>query len=228
MLKISCYALGNIMTEPRSKKEAEENFGLSKTAISYLAELEVEMRTGRRKDIWTKQIEKGRLVEEDSITLYSEVTGAFCLKNETRFENEWIKGIPDIILRDEVIDIKSSWDAFSFPHPWTYTLDKMYYWQLQGYMMLTEKQKATLAYTLVNAPLEMVDREQNFLMNRLSIDPDEEVFINTREIAERKLMFDDIPKEQRVFTYAIDRDDKDIEKIKIKVEQARKFWDLRL
>ena len=50
---------------------------------------------------------------------------------------------PDI-LSDQLIDIKSSWDFTTFPMHQQSLPSKDYYWQMQGYMMLTEKRYARL------------------------------------------------------------------------------------
>jgi hypothetical protein len=63
-------------------------------------------------------------------------------------------GTPDLIINDLVIDMKASWDCFTFPLFDT-DIDKAYWMQLQGYMALTGKRSARLVYTLQNTPEEL-------------------------------------------------------------------------
>ena len=64
--KIRCSALGNLMTEP--KAAADKAIGaLSATAKTSLLEVYVKEIYGREKDIQTKPMKKGTLVEDDSI-----------------------------------------------------------------------------------------------------------------------------------------------------------------
>ena len=89
--------------------------GLSETVKNYLLEHWIEENLGRITDVSNKFIEKGLAVEEDSITLLSQVTGEFFKKNIDRFENDYLTGTPDIITEDGIIiDIKSSWSLLTF------------------------------------------------------------------------------------------------------------------
>lgn len=131
------------MVEPRSKNEL-----LSETTKKYLREVMIYEKYGRKKDISNKYIEKGLAVEEDAITLYSRFTKVFYKKNEKQLKNEQITGTPDLYEGDNIesasliLDIKSSWDIFTFFNSKLDALNKDYYWQLQGYMALTGATKA--------------------------------------------------------------------------------------
>lgn len=197
-----------------------DNPELSKTTISYLAELETEARTGRRKEITTKQMEKGIFAEEESITLLCEVTGNFYVKNEQHFENDWLTGTPDIVT-EVVRDVKTSWDVFTFPHRWTYTLDPGYEYQLQGYLDLTGLDTAYLDYCLVDAPDFLIEKEKKYMMYNQNIPASE--MDRMLEKVERNMRYEDIPSEDRVFTIEIKRDDKIINEIHHRVELCRKF-----
>lgn len=148
--KIRCSAIGQIMTEPRSKSET-----LSQTCISYLEQWVKEQLYNTKKQINSKYLTKGQEVEVEAIEYYSEVKNlGFVLKNQDHFENEFITGTPDLITGDTVYDFKSSWDCFTFPLFET-KVDKNYECQLQGYMNLTGLKKAKLVYTLQNTPEEL-------------------------------------------------------------------------
>lgn len=136
------------MTDPKSKSDE-----FSKTAISTAIQSAVGMKYGKfPKEIQTDAIRKGLGVEEDSITWLSMVDREAYVKNETKFENDWITGTPDIINGDTVIDIKSSFDIFTFYNAKFDSVSKDYWWQLQAYMALTGCKHARLVYVLCDTP----------------------------------------------------------------------------
>ena len=136
------------MTNDRSGK------GMGETAKSYVKDWLREQIYGHPKEIKSKYLLKGRLLEDEAIRFYIESTGSpFLLKNDERFENDFFTGEPDVI--DEVIyDFKNSWDAYTFPL-FDEQPDKGYYAQLQGYMALTGLKKAKLVHVLLSTPEEI-------------------------------------------------------------------------
>ncbi len=208
-MKFRCSKLGSIMTPPKAKKDI-----LSKTCTSYLDELWISLKYGREKDIINKYVQKGIDVEEDSITLYTNVTGRFLVKNEQRFENEYITGTPDIIT-DRVVDIKSNWDIWTFDKA---EMTRDYYWQLMGYMWLTGKKKATLAYCLVDAPEDLIHDELRRLSWRMGmIDTQDPLYVEAEEKVKMNMTFGDIPEEERVKEYHLEYNLDDIEKLKAQI-----------
>ena len=138
-----------MMTNDRSGKSMGE------TAKSYVKDWVREQIYGHPKDIKSKYINKGRLLEDEAIRFYVESTGSvFLLKNDERFENDFFTGEPDVIDGDTIYDFKNSWDAYTFPlfddQP-----DKGYYAQLQGYMALTGAKHAKLVHVLLSTPEEI-------------------------------------------------------------------------
>ena len=131
------------MTEPKSKKDRDAG-NLSETAKTHLIDLFVANEYKRNTDIFNKYVNKGLMVEEDSITLYSMVKKRFFYKNTERLENDFINGEPDLFIgkdinsADAIIDIKSSWDLYTFMRvKYSKVINENYWCQLQGYMWLT-------------------------------------------------------------------------------------------
>lgn len=139
---------GKLATNPRSKGEV-----LSQTTKSYLEEWLKSEIYGIKKQIKSKYLDKGNAVEDAAIEYAAKELGwLFAEKNEEFFEDEYFCGTPDVILDDIIIDIKSSWDCFSFPL-FDHDIPNMdYFYQLQVYMHLTGKMKAQLCYVLMNTP----------------------------------------------------------------------------
>jgi hypothetical protein len=149
--KIRASAVSQIMTNPRSKSEI-----LSQTCKSYLQTWLKEQLYQTKKTIQSKYLVKGTEVEDIAIDYYSEFKGlGFVLKNQDYFENDYMKGTPDLLPDlDTVYEFKSSWDCFTFPLFET-DIDKSYWMQTQVYMHLTSRKKAVLVYTLQNTPDEL-------------------------------------------------------------------------
>jgi len=183
--KIRASAAGKIMTKPRSKSEV-----LSKTTKSYLEEWTKEQIYGVRKNIKSKYLTKGIEVEDDAIDYAAESLGwLFAKKNEDFFADDFFCGTPDVILEDTIIDIKSSWDCFSFPLFYKNNPSKDYYYQLQTYMHLTGRKKAQLVYVLMNTPEQLTFEDSHdyseisskYRIKSFDIDYSEEVIYEMQE-----------------------------------------------
>jgi len=205
------------MATPRSKGEL-----LSQTAKSYIHELVLQEKYGVSKEFSSRYTDKGNAVEEESINLVNEVLDVkFIYKNDEYFENDWIKGTPDVNTEDVLLDVKSSWDATTFPFFDTEIPNKDYFYQLQGYMWLTGKTQSMLCYCLVDTPLDMVEDEIRRAHWKLhKIDED----LDLREEVESKHQFSHIPKNRRVKVFYVQKDEQVIEQIKEKIELAREYY----
>ena len=229
--KIRCSVLGNLMTE--TKAAADKAIGaLSATAKTSLLEVYVKEIYGREKEIQTKPMKKGTLVEDDSITTLSMYDGKIYQKNEIRYENEFITGTPDIV-DGKVVDIKSSYDLWTFLANIDSKIDKGYWWQLQGYMWLTGLKKAELVYVLSNMPEEMILQEKYYLLKRMNVISEESPeYIKAAAELEKRLKFDDIPVNQRVIKFSFGIDEAALDFIESKVKAARieleRFHNLRI
>jgi hypothetical protein len=206
------------MTSPRSKSEI-----LSQTAKTYVEEQVLLAKYGIVKTFNSRYTDKGNLVEDESIKLASEVLElGFILKNDEHFSNDWVTGTPDVNTASLILDVKSSWDATTFPFFATEIPTKDYFFQLQGYLWLTNKTKALLVYCLVNTPLDMVQdeiRRAHWNANLLteSLDLIDEV--------QKRHNFDHIPDNRRVKVFEVERDDEVIEQIKERVELCREYYE---
>lgn len=198
MLKIRASSLAEIMTDPKGKDETL-SVG-AKTAITKQAK---EFIYGFDERFSNKYTEKGILVEDHSIELLNSVMFSNYQKNTERKTNEWLTGEADIVIPDQIIDIKSSWSLATFPALSSQGEDKTYEWQLRAYMWLWDLDYAHIAYCLVNTPDHLVGFEDKKLHQVEHINP-----------------------ELRVTVVKYVRDKALEDKIKFKVDEARKFYDL--
>lgn len=153
--KIRASAAGKVMTNPRKKEDL-----ISKTTQSYVEEWLKSQIYGYDKEINSKYIDKGNMLEGYAIDQVIDwLDLQMVVKNEDTFEDEFFTGTPDILLPDEVIDIKNSWDCFTFPLFEDEIPTPGYYYQLQVYMHLTKRKKARLVYCLLDTPEDIAPYE---------------------------------------------------------------------
>ena len=223
-IKFRCSSLGALMTESRSKSGI-----LSETCKSELIKVFINEKYGRSKSIQNKYLEKGIAQEEDSITLYSKFKKNYFVNNKARMSNEFITGEWDILKNEIVTDIKTSWDIFSFFKAKNETLNKDYYFQLHGYMSLTGAKSATLAYCLVNTPLNLIEQEKKNLWFKLNCPDLESIeYLAGCEEIERLSIYEDIPVNERVFEIEIERNEETIEAINKRVLECREWMNINL
>lgn len=216
MYKANCSALGAIMTNGRKAGE------LGETCKTEVRNAWIKDTFGRRPLAFSKEMKKGNECEEDSLTLFTKVTGQLVIKNELRLENEWIKGYPDATTKDAVIEIKTPWDLFTYAKA---DFDKGYEWQIRGYMMLTGLDHATLAYCLVNAPNSILSDElyrMQWSFKDGDSNPDYDI---AADQLTKNLTFDDIPEKLRVKQFHIERDLLIEGQIKERIEQCREYYE---
>jgi len=132
----------------------------AKTAIEKIAK---EFIYGYDEEISSKYMEKGILVEDQSIALYNEVFFTNHQKNTVRMSNLWITGECDIFSPEKIIDIKSCWSLATFPATANAGKNTDYEWQGRAYMWLWNVDQFEIAYCLVNTPDELIGYEQQEL-----------------------------------------------------------------
>lgn len=195
MIKIRASALGEIMTDAKEKNEP-----LSKGAKTALEKMAKEFVYGFNEVVTGKYMDKGIIVEDQSISLYNSVFFTDYKKNTERKTNDWITGECDIFTGYKIIDIKSAWSLATFPATARAGMDKDYEWQVRAYMMLWDVDHAEIAYCMVNTPDELIKYEQEELH-----------------------YVDDIDEALRVTIVPYERDPILEEKIIFKVEAARRY-----
>jgi len=225
-MKIRCSSLGKIMTASRSKSEV-----LSQTAKTYIEELAKEHLFGIKKVFKSRYTDKGNEVEEKAIELTEEVLGfEFLTKNEEYFENDYIKGTPDIITHSLVIDVKSSWSGDTFPFFEIELPNKDYYYQVMGYMWLTGKKNALISYCLINTPEHIIQQETLRLFYSLLKDPKYGLLSEEQimEMAEGEVLsshnFNHIPKDRRVKAFHVEYNEGVVNEMKTRIEHCRTYF----
>lgn len=204
------------MTNPKSKSDL-----LSKTTQSYCESWLKEKLYNREKEFTNKYVQKGIIVEDNSIDVIANQLGyGMLFKNEIKFENDFLTGTPDIITNDKIIDAKSSWDVFTFPL-FDESPNPLYEWQGQGYMNLTDKKKFAVCYVLVDTPEHMIESEMRRYAWSMGYEYDD---LNYGQFY-KKMTYADIPEQYRIKTFEFDYDQTKIDSVQNRVLECREFID---
>ena len=220
---IRSSSLSYLFTEPKSKADKDAG-NMSATAKTHLKQVYIREKYGRSKDIQTRAMTKGLECEYDSILMLSKFNGELYEKNEERFSNQWITGLPDIITTDTVIDVKTCQDIWTFHDKVGESIPDLYYAQIQAYLWLTNRTKGQISYCLTDATDQMVVEEQLYAFRKgnyvTELSPD---FIQKSKEIEKAMTYQDIPLSEKIWTVNIELDQEFIEKIPQKVEKARQY-----
>ncbi len=206
-VKFRASSWGALLTEPR-EKAAKDRGELSETAKKELIKLYNQLKYGRKKDITTKQMDKGKMCEEEAITMVSRLEKKFYRKNQEPLENEWFTGHPDIFSGEtvrtskDISDIKCSWEMDTFTPKLLEPPDKGYEAQLNVYYDLTGADSGSLYYCLVSAPMQILEQEKKSLLWRMDVatelNPD---YIEAAKELEKLMVFEDIDIRERVIRF---------------------------
>lgn len=212
--KFRCSSLGDIMRTPRSKSELISQ--TTKSMLNTVFTLEV---LGKTSEVESKYLEKGLVMEPESIQLYSEYLGRPLKKNDTRYTNKYLSGEPDIVSGDLLVDIKTSWNASTFPLCETIP-NTNYYWQLQGYMELTGLSKSKLVYCLVDTPYYLIEKELWKVRDEIGIiDLPEDIIDSVTS----KHTFNDVPISLRIKEIEVLKDEDGIALLYERIGHCRDY-----
>lgn len=206
---------------------------LSETCKTHLADIYTAVKYGRSEEVHNKYVEKGLLLEEDAITLYSLFTGKFHKKNKQRRCNSFIEGEMDFEDDgDYVNDTKVNWSIFQFIRTVSRPLKPLYVWQVKGYMWLWNKNMARVIYCLLNTPEHLIAREELKLMydmfgtkEQFDYSTEEEKTLYREGCAEirRNHLYEDIPLEEKIRVFEVERNTIDEDRIANRVVECRKY-----
>lgn len=198
-IKFRCSSIGKLMTEPKTLKEGPLSVG----AKTYIRQLAAEEIFGVDFELSSKPMEKGKLVEPAGIALLNSVRDLDLVKNTERRTDDYITGECDLYdaARRRGHDLKCSWSLATFPIASMDCEDKLYEWQMRGYMRLWNADEWEVNYAMVNTPDQLIGFE-----------PQSMHFV------------DHIPEHMRLTTWVIYRDKDKEAAIAEKVQHARAYF----
>lgn len=228
--KIRASAVTDIMADPRLKSET-----ISEGAKTYCKKWLKEELFGRRYFFTSKYTNKGIETEEEALNILVRVLKLpMIYKNEERKFDDFKTGECDFICDGIIYDNKSSYSFDTFPLFET-KLDPKYYGQMQVYMSLWGLDKSRVCHTLVNTPIDILEKELKWIddVNERQHKALNHVFTMEywHEVKERffkdaePIIFAPIEDKYRVRVFDVDRDDDYINKINIKVKLCRDYID---
>jgi hypothetical protein len=196
----------------------------AETPRSYIKEWLISQVTGKEKQISSKYLRRGIESENLAIERVQKLYKTELKKNEEYFENEFFTGTPDILVDDEVIDVKCPWDAFTFPF-FMKEPPIIYVVQLQIYMNLTGKRKAKLIYCLENGTNEQIDK---LSWEKARENGNSEPSINDWDEAEAELNYDHLDDYLRMKIFEIEYNEEIISNLKEGVLYWREYIEMDL
>jgi hypothetical protein len=170
------------------------------------------------KEMDVEYFERGRKTEPESIELLSFVDNTVYVKNEQRFENDFLSGIPDLLNIGEGIgekgpvffanairDIKSCKDYPTFLYKIHKGLDPGNADQLAGYGDILQCGDLEVDFTLPTMPQSIREGYKMKLAYKMNaaIDQDPE-FERAWANLERSMIFGHMPPEKRVYKIPVE------------------------
>lgn len=155
MIQFRASSIGKLMAYP-------DRDTLADSALTHVYELASQILLNWKPALNTFEIEKGRVVEDQTIALYNQVSGNFYVKNTERKTSDLFTGECDINEEDEdlILDIKSSYSKKTFPLIIREGDKKLYEWQLDTYMYLWDRNHAGLVFGLVDTPDHLIKKQE--------------------------------------------------------------------
>jgi hypothetical protein len=168
------------------------------------------------KELDVEAFERGRKTEPESIKLLNNVDKTQYYKNETRFENDFLTGIPDVldlwqyseaapVSVLKIREIKSTRDLPMFLYKIHKGLDPGNKEQIQGYGDILDCGDLAIVFTLPNMPQEQRLKYKYKLADRLGeVTMESPRFLKTWMEIEHSMVFDSIPDQQRTFKMPVE------------------------
>jgi hypothetical protein len=194
---------------------------LSEGAKTYIESVWYGKKFDFQKQFTNKFVQKGNQVENASIVQLRKL-GIWGVKNEESFSNDWIKGTPDVLVKNPkcTIDAKNVY----YPDGLGFFEDEPindYIWQIHGYNFLTGNTTGFIAKILMNPPADILEKEvwNYWKAGHNEGRPNEKFALEIEEY----FNFERLPIQDRVKLYKIETTDEHKEIIKIWTDLARDY-----
>lgn len=225
---------GSLMSEPKTVEEKKAG-KLSLTCQKELLKIyRKEKYDWDEDDITTPAMEKGTLVQPESIDMYSLLEGKFFQENKEQLENSVFKGTPDVFLGEtirtatQVDDMKNSYLLSTFTDKTVETVTPAQKCQLNVYYDLSGASGGYIVHALMSLPSDMFQKECDRLLWKMANNGEIATeyapeYIKAVEKLKKKFIYDHMPKNERIFKQFVPKDEELIEKMKVKVPILREW-----
>lgn len=174
-------------------------------------------------NISSKYFEKGTTCEQQAIDLLNRniFPKRFITSYKVELHNEWVKGTPDIVEGDYVIDIKNAYDVYSFQKA---KLSHEYKWQLKAYLWLSGRKKGFIFYSLIDMPDHLLaDEERRLFYSGKYISTESQDYLEAISELHKRYTYSNKPDVERFKIFPVTLTEKDVETIKTWVEKGRTY-----
>lgn len=216
------------------KKENSIKPKLSESCKSYLRSLYLTSRYGNRYSFLSStpdnnnQMVRGIKQEDWAVKMLSDFRGKTYYRNKKRLINEYLIGSADIFDHKDiskatsVVEIKTKGTIADFNKRIGEELEESHKLQTQGYLSLSGKDLGEVVYCLV-PPTEKAILEQKELFYNLDKNKDNPTVDERWAKIENDIRFNDIPLNEKIISYKVERDNKLIDEINNRVEVCREW-----
>jgi hypothetical protein len=201
--------------------------GLGEKGKSYCEQWLKEQFFKRRYEFQSKYVTHGKENEAEALEMVKEYLTIDFKESDTQIfeENDLMRGTCDVLTNDFIIDVKCSWDCFTFPK-YDKEIPKIdYYWQAQVYMELFNKQNYLLIYCLTDMHVSLIEKEcRTFArLNNLDFETNQEELFDKFY---KKYTYSGFELKDKIKVFEIKRNDSDIQKIKDRVIECRNYIEI--
>lgn len=228
-VKFRASSWGDLLAEPQ-KAEDKKSGKLGVTCQKELIKIYNLIKYGRKKDLTTAAMEKGKLMQTEGVRFYSMVEGETYVENHEQLENGWFSGKPDMYLGESIYtatkvdDLKNCWELDTFTPKLIEAANNGHSAQLNVYYDLTGASEGAIVYSLLDAPLEILLGEKRKLMYSMGVATDlNPEYLEAAAELERMLTFPDIDPRERIIKIPVPKDEELIQKMKAKVPIMRQW-----
>lgn len=214
------------------KKEMFSTIKLSDSCKSYLRGLYLNHKYGSRYSFINNGSQnitpmvRGIKQEDWAVKMLSEFRDRKYFRHKGRIRNEYLIGSADVFDNKDiskakrVIEIKTKGTIADFNKRVGTDLEENHRLQVQGYLSLTDKELGEIVYCLVPPPESVIQEQKELFYNLDKNKKDINVDKKWNEI-ENNIRFNDIPLNEKIISYKVERDNKLIEQIHERVEVCR-------
>lgn len=225
LIRFRASSWGNLLAESKTKGEP-----IGATCAKELVKIYAQEVYGRRKEIVTAAMEKGKMLQANGIAMVSVLEGELYTENDEQLENEWFSGKPDMFTGESITnatkvgELKNSWELESFLPKLMEKPDASHTAQLNVYYSLSGAQEGALFYTLQSCPHGILESEKRRLLYQMDVATElNPEYVKAAEQLEKLLTFPDIDIQERCIKIPVPRDEELISKMRAKVPVMREW-----
>lgn len=178
---------------------------------------------------YSLQMVNGTMSEKESLELSKEVLGCKIKVSKGVISNDHLKGIIDgytgrtVYKANHIYEIKTAANYETFLNNANSEKERSdYYWQVMGYLSITGAKKGTIIHTCVSYHPDIITQEIGRYLTKIrGLNVPSEIVDKQIEKIRNNMTFDDIPKNERVATFTVERNEEEIELIRKKVLSFR-------